>query len=368
MSKRCGHFGRILLVALLGGALAPIPWDLAGAGRRRGAEIPPYAEHPDTVWIWISPAEIAALPDSGPAWDAILADADAALYAPPDLGDERDRTALQLLAKAYAYQRTGIGRYRNTVISKVVNSMGTEDTGRTLGLGRNLLATLIAAQLVGLEMTPWGPAFRDWLDAVRTEELLDGRNLIETHEERPNNWGTYAGASRMAAALYLRDFDEFDGALRVFRGYLGDRSAWAGFSYGADLSWHANPALPVPINPPGAMLLGHPVDGVLPDDQRRAGPFQWPPPVSNYPYGALQGAVAQALIAHRQGVPAWQLYDSALVRALRWLEDEMDSPLQGDDAWVGHVVNHFCGTDFPAPVPAQPGKNMGWTDWTHPSP
>jgi hypothetical protein len=31
-------------------------------------------------------------------------------------------------------------------------------------------------------------------------------------------------------------------------------------------------------------------------------------------------------------------------------------------------VNHFCGTDLPAPVPAPPGKNMGWTDWTHPSP
>jgi hypothetical protein len=110
------------------------------------------------------------------------------------------------------------------------------------------------------------------------------------------------------------------------------------------------------------------VDGVLPDDQRRAGVFAWPPPVSNYPYGALQGAVAQAMIAERQGHPAWALEDAALVRALRWLEDEMGSPIQGDDAWLGHAVNHFLGTDFPAPVPAEPGKNMGWTDWTHPSP
>jgi hypothetical protein len=362
MSKRCGYFGGLLLVALLAGALEP-----AGAGRKR-LVVAPYAEHPDTVWIWISPEEIAALPDSGPAWDALLAEADAPFPSPPDLGDERDRGNLQLLAKAYAFQRTRLNHYRYTVIQRTVASMGTEDAGRTLGLGRNLLATLIAAQLVGLESTDYGPAFGAWLDAVRTEELLDGRNLVETHEERPNNWGTYAGASRMAAALYLRDFDEFESALQVFRGYLGDRSAWAGFSFGADLSWHADPARPVPINPRGATILGYSVDGVLPDDQRRAGSFQWPPPVSNYPYGALQGAVAQALIAHRQGVPAFQLHDAALARALRWLEDEMGSPLQGDDVWVGHVMNRFCGTDFPAPVPAEPGKNMGWTDWTHPSP
>lgn len=43
-------------------------------------------------------------------------------------------------------------------------AMGTEDAGRTLGLGRNLLATLIAAQLVGLESPPWGPYFTAWLD------------------------------------------------------------------------------------------------------------------------------------------------------------------------------------------------------------
>ena len=28
------------------------------------------------------------------------------------------------------------------------------------------------------------------------------------------------------------------------------------------------------------------------------------------------------------------------------------------------IVNHAYGTSFPAALPAQPGKNMGWTDWT----
>ena len=29
------------------------------------------------------------------------------------------------------------------------------------------------------------------------------------------------------------------------------------------------------------------------------------------------------------------------------------------------MINHFYGTKFAAPTPSQPGKNMGWTDWTH---
>ena len=360
----------LVLCGLLVGGVLVVAGDPAGSGRKRlhvppGPETPPA---PDTPWIWISPDELVALPAEGAAFAAVLAAADEPYAAVPNLGDERDRANILLLAKAYAYVRTGASEHRQDVVEGLLEAIGTEDGGRTLGLGRNLLAVLIAAQLVGLDSTPWGPYFTEWLDAVRTEELLDGRSLVETHEERPNNWGTYAGASRMAADLYLRDWEDFERAVQVLRGYLGDRSAWSRFEYGLDLSWHADPANPVPINPPGTTLLGFSVDGVLPDDQRRAGIFQWPPPVSNYPYGALQGAVAQAVIAQRHGHPAWELEDRALVRALHWLANEMGSPLAGDDAWIGHVVNHFCGTDFPAPVPAQPGKNMGWTDWTHASP
>jgi len=28
-------------------------------------------------------------------------------------------------------------------------------------------------------------------------------------------------------------------------------------------------------------------------------------------------------------------------------------------------VNKYYGTGFPAPVPSRPGKNMGFTDYTH---
>ena len=61
---------------------------------------------------------------------------------------------------------------------------------------------------------------------------------------------------------------------------------------------------------------------------------------------------------------AWN--DRALLRAYRWLNDQAGFPAEGEDRWQMHLVNHFYGTTFSAAVPTTPGKNMAFTDWTHP--
>ncbi|HET9948150.1 MAG TPA: hypothetical protein VFQ22_04475 [Longimicrobiales bacterium] len=68
---------------------------------------------------------------------------------------------------------------------------------------------------------------------------------------------------------------------RVFHGWLGDRSAYAGSVYG-DVSWQCDPEHPVEINPSGCVRDGHVLDGVIADDQRRSGPYSWPPKKENY--------------------------------------------------------------------------------------
>jgi PKD repeat protein len=312
--------------------------------------------------IWTSATELAALPTSGAAWNSLLAEANRATGT-PDVSNQDDGTDVRVLAKALVFARTGDASYRTQVIDACRRAIGTEAGGRTLALGRNLVGYVLAADLVGLPAAD-DAAFRAWLQLCLTE-TLDGKTLRSTHEERPNNWGTHAGASRAAVAAYLGDTAELARCAQVFRGWLGDRSSYSGFVYG-DLDWQADPTRPVGINPRGATKNGHSIDGVLPDDQRRSGGFSWPPPKENYVWEALQGALAQAVILHRAGYDVWNWQDQALLRAVRWLHEQCGYPAEGDDTWQPHVVNHFYAASFSAPVPSSPGKNVGWTDWTHP--
>jgi hypothetical protein len=197
-----------------------------------------------------------------------------------------------------------------------------------------------------------------------TEVQADGRSLQSTHEDRPNNWGTMAGGSRAAVAAYLGDAAELARTAQVFEGWLGNRSAYAGFNYDSDLSWQADPSRPVGINPLGATKEGHSIDGALPEEMRRGGSFQWPPIETGYPWGALQGAVVQAEILYRAGYDTWQWQDRALLRAVEFLYGLGWSP-EGDDEWTPWLVDARYGTSFAANASAKHGKIMGWTSWTH---
>lgn len=330
------------------------------AGMRPPA-VPASAFAPVQSGIWISRTEIAALPMSGPGWEALLRDARQPAGV-PNLSDQDDRTHVILLAKALVYARSGDERYRDEVVQMIGAAMGTERGGRTLSLGRQLVSYVIAADLAGLPPAE-DAAFRAWLRAT-LDLNLQGLTLRTTQERRPNNWGTHAGASRLAAALFLGSSGEVQRCAQVFRGWLGDRSSYARFRYG-DLAWQSDPEHPVGINPVGATRRGQPIDGVVPDDQRRGGPFVWPPPHENYVYEALQGAVAQAVMLERAGYPAWQWEDQALRRAFVWLESVAGYPPTGDDTWMAPVVDRAYATHFWDGGPVNTGKSVGWTDWTH---
>ncbi|MCI0395016.1 MAG: alginate lyase family protein, partial [Chloroflexi bacterium] len=315
--------------------------------------------------LWLGGPELAALPTSGPAWENLLAGA-AEDTGEPRLRNQDDDTDVYVLAKALVYARTGDEEYRAEVLEAIEAAMGTEERGRTLALGRNLVSYVIAADLVNLPADPaLDGLFHRWLRSLLMAELSD-RTLRSTHEERPNNWGSHAGAARVAIALYLGDDVELAQAARVFKGYLGDRDAYADFQYG-ELWWQADPLHPVGINPPGAMLNGHLIGGAQPEEMRRGGPFQWPPEETGYPWEALQGAIVQAQLLYRAGYNTWEWQDQALRRAAQFLYD-LGWPPTGDDEWQPWLLNYAYGPTFPATTPARPGKNMGWTDWTHSQP
>lgn len=330
------------------------------------AHLPVFARPaaPQSGSMWVSPEQLAILPTSGPAWNNLF-EAAQENTSNPDLSDQDDKTNVYVLAKALVYARTGNDAYREQVVEALRAVIGTEEGSRTLAAGRNLPAFVIAADLIDLSFTPSIDAeFRVWLHSLLSANL-DGDTLRSTHETRPNNWGTHAGAARAAIAIYLDNQDELARTAQVFKGFLGDRSSYAGFRFG-DLWWQCDPQRPVGINPAGCTRNGHSLDGVVPDDQRRGGNFNWPPPRENYVWEGLQGSIVQAQLLHRAGYPAWDWEDKALLRAARWLHDYANYPADGDDEWQPWLINAVYGTNFPTELPAQHGKNLGWTDWTAP--
>ena len=326
---------------------------------------PPAGVRTPAVGILIGRAELAALPTSGAAWNNLKSYADAAAGT-PDIQNQDEDNDIHVLAKGLVYARTGIASYRSGVLSNLKAAVGTESGGRTLALGRNLSGYVIAADLI--DLNNYDPAFdtgvfRPWLRKLLTENL-DGRTLQSTHEDRPNNWGTHAGASRAAVARYLGDSAELARTAQVFKGYLGDRTSYAGFSYG-DLAWQCDPANPVGVNPKGCVKNGVVIDGVTPDDLRRGGGFQWPPAPTGYAWEGMQGVLLQALILDRAGYDPFAWEDKAIARAAAFLFDRAKWVPGGDDTWQTWVINHVYGTSYPTSA-ARAGKNTGFTDWLFP--
>lgn len=318
----------------------------------------PEPEPSPSEGLIISKAELMALPTSGPAWNAVVSASNQ--LGAINLSNQDDSNDIRLMARALVGVRTNNAAQIDSVKSAIAAAINTENGGRTLALGRNLLSVVVAADLVGYKEA----AFMSWLSAVRNE-TLDGRTLVSTHKDRPNNWGTHAGASRIAASIFLGDTADVEDAAKTFRGWLGDRSAYSAFKYSSPMTWHANQGQPRGINPAGSTIEGHNVDGVLPDDQRRAGGFSWPPSKENYVYEALQGAIMQAELLHRRGYDAWNWENKALLRAFKWLHEECNFPAASDDTWQPHLINARYGTNYPAPIPSQFGKNFGFTEWLY---
>jgi hypothetical protein len=352
---------------------------LAIAGPR-----PALAQSP-SKGILLTREEIKQLPMNGKAWESMKAAANAP-FDPLDLSEQDSPANVRVLAAAFVWARLSQSTaddqkaaitYRTKVIDAVSKIPGTEsdtvgDAGRTLALGRELGAYVVAIDLVRWDTQAQEDVFKAYLVKVRTLSL-ENKTLITTQDHRPNNWGNgHAAWSRAVLDVYLGDAVDLARVAKVFRGWLGDRTSYV-FAAGdwGDLSWHADPTKPVGINPKGSLRDGHSIDGVLPDDQRRAGSFKWPPPKENYVWECLQGSIGCALVLSRYVAPdgtqpyakVWEWSDRALWRAAEWLHKQALYPATGDDGSLPWVLNAVYGTNYPAPTPTTPGKGWGFADW-----
>lgn len=325
-----------------------------------------------TKGIFLTRDEIAALPISGKAWDAMRAQADSA-WAAPKLSDQEEKTNYRCLAAALIYARTGQDSYRVKVIDTLRKVPRTEAGGRVLALGRKVGAYVAAADLVGFRESSWST----WLASTRTE-TLSGETLIGISEGKVNNWGTSANWSRSLIAAYLNDGSdaakkESARCIQVFKFYLGDRGAgWIPKvdAFGC-LDWQPIPATPYVICPVGAQIQGHSMSGADPEELRRwdgssdfCAPFKYPFPCENYVWSALEGLTGTAWVLAHNGFPeVWEWQNRAMLRAFEWQHREANCPATGNDTHLPHVINAVYGSSFPAPSPSTPGKLFGYGDW-----
>jgi hypothetical protein len=390
---------------------------------------PVFADRED---IWTSLAELRVLDRSGPAWAEILGEAQQTCGV-PDLFNQNSNINVCVLAKALVYAKLiaddpidpNAGPYRADVEDALVGVRdpnnwcadftcpGCDQGGppntckrRTLALSRELGAYVVAADLIDYSVSD--PNFGSWLANIRNE-VFDGRTLITTHEERPNNWGTMACATRVAIARYLKDTEDLELAAQIAEGWMGNTARYAaaevwpaqdpnevvgpGFVYSSDASWQVDPNAPatwVGINPlgatkplPGGGSLS--IDGVIPDDQNEIGVFpgdpgmQCPSPckTDEHVYEALQGQLACNIMLDRAGLiepnrpSLWEWEDQAIYRAVQWATEVGDGEFDGDDRWLPWIVRFFYEPSYPVPSGFQAGKNFGYTEWTlgtHPCP
>lgn len=328
-------------------------------------------------------SELLSLPTSGRAWSALKTVADGS-WGKPDLCDEDVKHGTKVLAGALVFARTGAAGYDTKTRNAIVSAMGTErntDCG-VLSIGRQLGAYVLAADFVRLN----DGAFRSWLSGMRTRVFTGHsrwQTLVGTHSDSANNWGAFAGASRIAASLFLGDTEDVARAAKVLRGFLGDRGAWNAFrgqsstvgSLGDTVSAWACDASPdgfVPINPActrsGINLEGAIVNDVSRDDLG----LTWPvgPTGIGYTLESLQGLMLQTELLYRNGYGgAWGWSSSALRQAAGLVTR---NGLAGGPTWnrstVSHHVPWLLNLRYGLRLPTRPadyGRTFGYTDWLY---
>ena len=347
--------------------------------------------------IWLSAAEIKALPMTGTAWSNVRSAAYGS-WGTPNLSDQNVKHGVYVLAGALVYVRTGDATLRAKVRDGILAAKRTHDVlaeyGRTLSLGRQLGAYVIAADLIDLQSydAVADAEFRPWVSLMRTVTLPLSNTiwatLRMTDETTCNNWGAFAGASLIAADLYLGDLKDVARRDSLFHAYT-DRAFYPRNAPGKtyfkptsdyDATLTCSPTTWTAIDP-GCIKTSHDcpaglnLDGALVEDLAREhsiGPDCHLDPGTgvgaSYSWEALQGFFVQAELLYRAGhANAYAYGNNGLERALQFMERNggLSSLRQKVMEYVPWIANHRYGTNFSTITPFPVGRIMGWTDWTH---
>lgn len=340
------------------------------------APTPAAAAAPPSRYLLMSRSALLARPVSGTAWANMRAVA-AGPLGTPDLCNQNNKHHLRTLAAALVFARTGIASYGVKARSAVVAAIRTQRVcnNATLSLGRQLMAYVLAADFA--QLTGTGEAkFRSFLTTIR-RKIIGGHSiwnsLYRTHVRSATNWGAYAGASRIAASLYLGDRTDVAAASRVTRGFLGDRSAFRFYDNlsSAAVSWSCAPSIYTPVN--GTCTKGAiNVDGAVVADISRGGSLRWPPGTTGVQYqlDSIQGLGLQVELLYMNGYStAWQWSSVALRRMANVVTRSRSAGGTGWNATTASrqmpwLLDNRLSMTIPR-VSSGMGRAIGFTDWLY---
>ena len=224
----------------------------------------------------------------------------------------------------------------------------------------------MAAGLVGYRAS----AFVRFMSKLRTRYIGNhGRfvSMSQTSGNTASNWGAWSLASRIAIDVFVRDRRDLARAARIFRGFLGNRHAYAGFkrtmdfdaSYvcGSARAWR-------PINPAGC---GDKSGAIVEDISRSS--RRWPHVDDvgrTYSWETLGGATLSARVLFHHGYPGvygWS--NRALLRAARFQQRHGGyRPLYTTNQYVPWSINKAYHIKLgPVSSLAGFGRQDGYTDW-----
>ena len=323
-------------------------------------------------YLLMSRARLLSLPTSGDPWRFVVRMANADWTA-PELDDQNSKVNVQALAAALVYARTGDGAMRAKARSAIERMIPTYNLSQDAGLGpaRQIAGWVLTADFIGLDGGLDGQ-FRDLLRRALTSRIGThsrwGGSLQICHEDSDNNWGAWCGASRIAAARYLGDYDELQRAERVHRGFLGDRDAWSRFRgqgasnnvlTAATRTWacDASPADYVPTNPSCGDR-----SGAFPADAARSGAYSRLD--AAYQSETTAGLVLGTELLYQAGYTGEWTNRNALARVAAFDYAHGAWNLGSVQFHWPWLVNKRLGTGYPT-VAAGVGRSLGYTDWLY---
>ncbi|UCE02512.1 MAG: T9SS type A sorting domain-containing protein [Candidatus Latescibacterota bacterium] len=318
---------------------------------------------PGATGLWTSAAELSDAPLQGDAWDAVVAAADEDFF-PPDVTNLTSSDNIRCLAAAIVHARSGEATYCDRVIAALEALPSLGNPGSTpLVWAREVGAYALAADLVGYRSVALDNWFRNMAETYVAD---NGRTVLETFHQRPNNWGTHAFGMLVSVYAYLQDEVMLDAVREYWVAGVQDTPADAVFG---ELSWHPDPARPLLINAARSTKQGLDIDGVIADDMRRGGLLANPPNWTTYAWEGLQGLVMAARILERYDPhrSIWYVGEKAIYRAARLLQERWEQQFggwaaAGDDMWMLPFLDRVYGTSWATGAADEwrAGKNVGW--------